>query len=492
MLTISLERAGHTDAVKVMKNNMETEQEEQEEVEERPEEAMTGDATLVDSTSGDLSLDLQTPADGSQPSVAGKSPVKAKLDHVDSTSTSPVKRDFALLAIPMQETADVADTEEGGHNKEEDSIFGDVEDGKEEKDKSKADVEMEKEESETKVASPSTAPKDRKNVDLGYLYTVSAQPTICGIMLIEQWWTIFEDTQRLVKSNQLRPRSLRPTTTVPSTAMPPTSALAAKIAVSNPADAVRASSIDPLRQGANAMTDEEARPPITATLRQADEMRRMQQATIEAHQLDERRRSLAMQNAGTAPVQAQAQHLAHAQQQMMVSGSVRRYEFGLTLQHRAPVIMANGQPITAEQYQQIHQQQHQLQQQSLLAQGYPAHMLPRYDPASAQAALHAQTVAQHAQAQQQVAIQQQQQQQAHAQAQAQAQAQANGSFRSETPRHMSLNLSGGMESGSPSTESGGSMKRGIGESPVDAPTKRARVGGKRPSKLFWSLYVVPS
>lgn len=90
--------------------------------------------------------------------------------------------------------------------------------------------------------------------------------------------------------------------------------MAARIAVSSPADAVRATSSDATRDGADAMADEEPRPPITATLRQADEMRRSQQATIEAAQLDERRRSVAMQNAGVAQQQAHA----HAQQQAMV------------------------------------------------------------------------------------------------------------------------------------------------------------------------------
>jgi len=203
---------------------------------------------------------------------------------------------------------------------------------------------------------------------------------------------------------------------------------------------------------------------------------------LSRRQLEERRRSLAMQSVGTA--QQQQQVHAQAQRQMMVSPRGLNLWIELTTQQRVPVIMSNGQPITMEQYEQIQQQQHHLQQQQLIAQGYPSHMLPQYNSASAQAqaAMHAHSVAQHAQAQQQVAIQQQQQQQQHAHAQAQAQAQPNGSYRSETPRNMSLGHSGVQDNGSPSTESGGSMKRGIGGSPVDAPTKKARVGGKRPSE----------
>jgi hypothetical protein len=97
--------------------------------------------------------------------------------------------------------------------------------------------------------------------------------------------------------------------------------MATRIAVSNPADAVRASSADPARQHADGGDAGEVRPPITATLRQADEMRRMQQATIEASQLEGRKRSSAMQGASTA--QQQQAH-AQAQQQMMVGLSVHR------------------------------------------------------------------------------------------------------------------------------------------------------------------------
>jgi hypothetical protein len=80
---------------------------------------------------------------------------------------------------------------------------------------------------------------------------------------------------------------------MPNTAIPPTSALAARIAVSNSADAVRASSVDPSRptQGGHAELPPTA---ITATLRRADELRRAQEIQIQASQQEEnRRKSLA-------------------------------------------------------------------------------------------------------------------------------------------------------------------------------------------------------
>ena len=93
--------------------------------------------------------------------------------------------------------------------------------------------------------------------------------------------------------------------------MPPTSALAARIAVSNSTDAVRAGSVtvDTSRAGF-AQAHEEGHPPITAALRAADELRRAQQATIEAAQNDERRRSLVAQNLHTAQGQMAGVRLA--------------------------------------------------------------------------------------------------------------------------------------------------------------------------------------
>ena len=108
---------------------------------------------------------------------------------------------------------------------------------------------------------------------------------------------MFEDTQRAVKQNKLKTLVSRAGLSAPSTAIPPTSALAARIAVSNPADAVRASSVD---AGRTMQPGELPDPPptaITATLRRADELRRAQEMQIQATQHEEnRRKSLALAN----------------------------------------------------------------------------------------------------------------------------------------------------------------------------------------------------
>lgn len=121
-----------------------------------------------------------------------------------------------------------------------------------------------------------------------------------------QWWSIFEDTQRRSRAGLLRSRPARSAMTAPNTALPPTSAMAARIAISNSADAVRASSIDaglrPATAGNVIPQPEGDEPPttaITATLRAADSVRLAQQAQIQAAQ-GERRKSLAMQNAAAA------------------------------------------------------------------------------------------------------------------------------------------------------------------------------------------------
>lgn len=188
-LTSSLERAGHVDASKALKNDLNRDQEGKQEVESRPEEAMTGDATLVESTSGDLTLDLQTPADGSQASLSGKSPVKAGMDKLAaSRSASPVKRlstSPVKVVIPAVETVDNhPEDEEEGDKADADSIFGNDDDGSavgmqdsgtgDQEFREDGDVDMEdREAGDVPQSKKGPDPKGRPDVDLGYLYTVS-------------------------------------------------------------------------------------------------------------------------------------------------------------------------------------------------------------------------------------------------------------------------------------------------------------------------------
>jgi len=157
-------------------------QEDQETVEERSDEAMTGDATLVGSTSGDLSMELQTPVDGSQASIAGKSPVKTTITRTGSTSTatSPIKRDPASpikLALPALKTVEKVLLDVDGQDKESDSIFGDDRGDssiREEKAVTPEDVDMENGNMESKRETEDKKSEDGDDVDLGYLYTVSS------------------------------------------------------------------------------------------------------------------------------------------------------------------------------------------------------------------------------------------------------------------------------------------------------------------------------
>ncbi|ORX35073.1 hypothetical protein BD324DRAFT_116597 [Kockovaella imperatae] len=129
--------------------------------------------------------------------------------------------------------------------------------------------------------------------DLGYLYS---------------WWTIFEETQRLTKARKLSVEvDLESVTGPPLSAHPPpSSALAAQIAVSAPAAAVRATSVEAGRtaarttfppmtaihppNGIQSQRIEAAEDPVQAKLRAAEEMRRAQQAHIEAQNDPNKRR----------------------------------------------------------------------------------------------------------------------------------------------------------------------------------------------------------
>lgn len=292
---------------------------------------MTEDATVVESTSGDLSLDIQTPAEPSKlspvKSISALSPIKSASSR--RASASPIKKehsrspekagsvDSSALDRPAKE---VELDNDAGTGNEHDSIFGvDDEEAAGGNEKLAEDENMDKDVSPKNgpVASPkkptspvkgnhpvSDARPVQEDVDYGYLYTVSFTSPTKYRTLNRQWWSIFEDTQRLSRAHMLRARPPRTAVTVPNTALPPTSAMAARIAVSNSADAVRASSIDaglrPAPVGRIIPQPEGDEPPptaITATLRAADEVRMAQQAQIQAAQDGERRKSLVVQNA---------------------------------------------------------------------------------------------------------------------------------------------------------------------------------------------------
>jgi hypothetical protein len=198
-LTPSLERAGYVEAYKCMKERSQAATLTQEDQHDCAD-AMTGDGTLVGSTSGDVLLDGPTPASGSH---AGKSPVKAlstltqKAEdlprNVDSDSTakslslspkkalSPIKEDFAAAsASPEKQTTDSAAIDsapveadgEKGDGMDEDSIFGDTAES-EERVEEVEDV-AERPEEETKEEARDELPVVvTEEEDLGYLYTVS-------------------------------------------------------------------------------------------------------------------------------------------------------------------------------------------------------------------------------------------------------------------------------------------------------------------------------
>lgn len=123
---------------------------------------------------------------------------------------------------------------------------------------------------------------------------------------------MFEDTQRLVKQKLLKsPLLAQKASAVSRSATQPTSAMATRIAVSAPAEAVRASSVDHTGQrnaallkapftaqtahlSANIHTNGSEPPPnaVTAQLQAAERMRKAQQAHIDAQQEEYKRRQL--------------------------------------------------------------------------------------------------------------------------------------------------------------------------------------------------------
>ena len=209
----SLERAGYTEALKCMKDRAECARATARTEEDQPDDtdAMTGDATLVGSTSGDISLDEPTPASGSH---AGKSPVKPLSTLAETAEESPMNADShphsnptpksislspkkALSPIKKDSTSTTASPEkqtsesdpangesisieaDGGKvdGMDEDSIFGDLAESEEkveeveevEKPEEGKIEEGKKDGNELRAETSSEA----EEVDLGYLYTVS-------------------------------------------------------------------------------------------------------------------------------------------------------------------------------------------------------------------------------------------------------------------------------------------------------------------------------
>lgn len=201
----SLERAGYAEALKCMKERCEGTQAATHAEDEQPDDAdaMTGDATLVGSTSGDVSLDGPTPGSGSH---AGKSPVKALSTLTEQAEESPKKADSNLdpspkslslspkkILSPVKNDAGPTSASpekpmttdgpaesnaveaDGGKQDamDEDSIFGDTAES-EEKVEEVEEVEKpeeSKKEEENKVVEEPAA--ETEEVDLGYLYTAS-------------------------------------------------------------------------------------------------------------------------------------------------------------------------------------------------------------------------------------------------------------------------------------------------------------------------------
>ncbi|WVF66570.1 hypothetical protein IAT40_001310 [Kwoniella sp. CBS 6097] len=252
----------------------------------------------------------------------------------------------------------------------------------------------------------SSGQKSIRVQDLGELYT---------------WWIVFQDTKRLVASKQLpRPQVPPATSTAPMTGVTPSSAVAARIAVANPAAAVRAASVDfagargaGLHQQA-IHSDEPVQ--LTAQLQQAEAMREAQTAQITA-QREAMRKQMALQ--GSIPEGSEPR------QPMVINGATHM--------------------MTQEEIKQIYQQQQQMYAQQ-----------------------------HHLQAQQSGSQGQQQQQMM----------QSNGPMAMSTPggsvRH--IHPQGGNEiGGSPSTDNGQSHKRGAEAMPADAQNKKAKLVGKGPT-----------
>ncbi|WWC57620.1 uncharacterized protein I303_100152 [Kwoniella dejecticola CBS 10117] len=165
--------------------------------------------------------------------------------------------------------------------------------------------------------------------DLGDLYT---------------WWVVFQDSKRILAKRRSTSSSW-PDTAAPMTGKTPSSAVAARIAMANPAAAVRAASVDFVGQrgqaqlGSSQYQIPEESIPVTATLQQMEALKREQTAKIQAEQEANRRR-MEMQNG-------------------MQDGGQLMYQNGQTQAMTPEQIQSMYQ-----QQQQLHAQQHHLQPQA--------------------------------------------------------------------------------------------------------------------------------
>lgn len=220
--------------------------------------------------------------------------------------------------------------------------------------------------------------------------------------------------------------------------------MAARIAISAPADAVRASSVaisalhatttgadGPIQDPRGVTRYDSASLSVSARLQQAEEMRRAQQAQIEHQQRDQ-------------------QHQQQQRSRGMMAAQVHQTSAQYTITDGQAVMT----PDEAHHHMMV-QMQAQEQQTHMGMRQQHMHMQqrPQYQP------------------QQYQPFQQSQQ----------------GLYRTPTPNaimgHMMPQYTGqGDISGSPSTDSGLSVKRGAGPSPIEGPGKRAKVVGKKPSE----------
>ncbi|WWC97523.1 hypothetical protein V866_004407 [Kwoniella sp. B9012] len=241
--------------------------------------------------------------------------------------------------------------------------------------------------------------------DLGDLYT---------------WWVIFQDSKRIMAKRNAANKATasQPNTAAPTTGITPSSAVAARIAMANPAAAVRAASVDFAGQRGQAGPSHHPQDdpvPVTATLQQVEAMKRDQAAKIQAEQ-EAHRRSMEMQSG---------------------------------MQDGRQVAYQNGQPqgMTPEQLQSIYQQQQQLHAQQ-------HHLQPQN------------TVLQHPPQQQMYQ---------------QLPVTTPGGTIRHMPPQMMMQQQNGMV-GSPSNSSPQGQKRGADGSPLDNQSiKKAKMVGKQPT-----------
>ncbi|OCF60110.1 hypothetical protein L486_02788 [Kwoniella mangroviensis CBS 10435] len=270
----------------------------------RKDGTSSGDVTLVETTEEAKSITIS-------PNKTG-SPVKAPISATDLQGETPSQS----KSSPKDEQTPT------------DSIFGPEKGESSSPSKTNDDrIKEEKSSPHDKAStgqSPQTATSSNGQSalrDLGDLYT---------------WWVIFQDSKRILAKRNAANKATasQPNTAAPTTGITPSSAVAARIAMANPAAAVRAASVDFAGQRGQAGPSHHAQDdpvPVTATLQQVEAMKRDQAAKIQAEQE------------------------AHRRRMEMQSG----------MQDGRQVLYQNGQSqgMTPEQLQSIYQQQQQLHAQ---------------------------------------------------------------------------------------------------------------------------------